>query len=104
MAPAIFNATPLAIFNVFSHLLQLLHDHELNVAASPVLTLVSVSVSTYSQELRKIKESKKSVAGTDSVYTPSVKWFTILDECLGNMNAIIMGSESNLVQNLLVYY
>lgn len=38
--------------------------------------------STYSQEKRKIKESKKSGASSDSVYIPNMKWFTLMDEFL----------------------
>lgn len=53
--------------------------------------------STYSQELKKIKESKKSGAGADTIYIPSVKWFSILDGSLRNINTILTESESNLV-------
>ncbi|XP_060809924.1 uncharacterized protein LOC106140308 [Amyelois transitella] len=55
--------------------------------------------STYSQELKKIKESKNSGAGTDTVYIPSVKWFSILDASLRNLNSILTTSESNLASN-----
>lgn len=43
--------------------------------------------STYAQELKKIKDSKKSGAGTDSVYVPHVKWFEEMHaflQCLDN--------------------
>lgn len=34
---------------------------------------------TYSQELQKIKKSEKSGMGGDEGYTPTVKWFKIMD-------------------------
>lgn len=34
--------------------------------------------STYSQEFKKISDSKKSGSGTDFVYTSQVKWFNIM--------------------------
>ncbi|KAK4876607.1 hypothetical protein RN001_009113 [Aquatica leii] len=43
--------------------------------------------STYLQELKKIKDSKKSGAGADSVYVPHVKWFADMHsflQCLDN--------------------
>ncbi|KAF5296251.1 hypothetical protein FQA39_LY12588 [Lamprigera yunnana] len=52
--------------------------------------------STYSQELKKIKDSKKSGAGTDTIYVPTIKWFKIMDESLRNINSILTESESNL--------
>ncbi|KAF5294813.1 hypothetical protein FQA39_LY00297 [Lamprigera yunnana] len=52
--------------------------------------------STYSQELKKIKDSKKSEAGTDTIYVPTIKWFKIMDESLRNINSILTESESNL--------
>ncbi|KAF5288641.1 hypothetical protein FQA39_LY15336 [Lamprigera yunnana] len=55
--------------------------------------------STYSQELKKIKDSKKSGAATDTIYVPTIKWFKIMDESLRNINSILTESESNLLQN-----
>ncbi|GBP22649.1 hypothetical protein EVAR_13929_1 [Eumeta japonica] len=55
--------------------------------------------STYSQELKKIKDSKSSGAGTDTIYIPSVKWFSLLDASLRKLNAILSESESNLASN-----
>lgn len=60
--------------------------------------------STYSQELKKIKESKSSGAGTDMVYVPSVKWFSLLDESIRNINSILTESESNLVCAFLIVF
>lgn len=53
--------------------------------------------STYSQELKKIKESMKSGAGTDSVYTPSLKWFRMADDTLRNIQSELRGTQSNVV-------
>nr|CAI5826646.1 unnamed protein product [Callosobruchus analis] len=52
--------------------------------------------STYSQELKKIKDSKNSGAGSDMVYVPSVKWFSLLDASLQNLTSALTQSESNL--------
>ncbi|KAK9702999.1 hypothetical protein QE152_g29591 [Popillia japonica] len=52
--------------------------------------------STYSQELKKIKDSKNSGAGTDTVYIPSIKWFSLLDASLRTLTSILTQSESNL--------
>ncbi|XP_045785921.1 uncharacterized protein LOC123881249 [Maniola jurtina] len=57
--------------------------------------------STYSQELKKIKDSKKSGAGTDTVYIPSVKWFSLLDASLRNLTSTLTHSESNLASDSL---
>jgi hypothetical protein len=35
---------------------------------------------TYGQELNKIEKSLKSGMGIEDVYTPSLKWFKIMDE------------------------
>jgi hypothetical protein len=35
---------------------------------------------TYGQELNKIEKSLKSGMGNEDVYTPSLKWFKIVDE------------------------
>jgi hypothetical protein len=43
--------------------------------------------STYSQELKKIRDSQNSGAGTDSVYSPSVVWFKTMDESLRNISS-----------------
>ncbi|KAK5648149.1 hypothetical protein RI129_003041 [Pyrocoelia pectoralis] len=45
--------------------------------------------STYSQELKKIKDSKKSGTGTDTIYVPTIKWFQIMDESLRNLNSTL---------------
>ena len=37
---------------------------------------------TYGQELNKIEKSLKSGMGTEDVYTPSLKWFKIMDQFL----------------------
>ncbi|XP_012547131.1 uncharacterized protein LOC101740234 [Bombyx mori] len=55
--------------------------------------------STYSQELKKIKDSKSSGAGTDTIYIPSVKWFSLLDASLRNLTSTLTQSESNLASN-----
>ncbi|KAF5298989.1 hypothetical protein FQA39_LY11621 [Lamprigera yunnana] len=57
--------------------------------------------STYSQELKKIKDSKKSGAGTDTTYVPTIKWFKIMDESLRNINSILTESESNLLISMV---
>ncbi|XP_014272948.1 uncharacterized protein [Halyomorpha halys] len=41
--------------------------------------------STYSQELKKIEVSKKTVGEDGETYTPSVKWFTTMDSILRNV-------------------
>ncbi|XP_025203180.1 uncharacterized protein LOC112600218 [Melanaphis sacchari] len=53
--------------------------------------------STYSQELKKIKDSKRSGAGTDTIYVPSIKWFNILYDTLRSINSELTESHSNLV-------
>lgn len=60
--------------------------------------------STYSQELKKIKDSKSSGAGTDTIYIPSVKWFSLLDASLRDLTSILTQSESNLVSTYLSIY
>ncbi|CAH2085039.1 unnamed protein product [Euphydryas editha] len=52
--------------------------------------------STYSQELKKIKDTKNSGAGTHTVYIPTVKWFSLLDASLRNLPSILTQSKSNL--------
>lgn len=41
--------------------------------------------STYSQELRKIENSKKIVGNDGEAYVPSIKWFTMMDNILRNV-------------------
>ena len=40
--------------------------------------------STYSQELKKINDSKKSGAGVSNVYTPNIKWLKEMEEVFNN--------------------
>lgn len=37
---------------------------------------------TYNQECLKIKKSKKSGAGTEDLYVPTIKWFQAFDEIM----------------------
>lgn len=39
---------------------------------------------TYHQEIQKIARSKKSGSGTEDMYTPSLKWFSIMDYIVRN--------------------
>lgn len=39
---------------------------------------------TYHQEIQKIAKSKKSGSGTEDMYTPSLKWFSIMDYIVRN--------------------
>ncbi|KAK4883823.1 hypothetical protein RN001_000094 [Aquatica leii] len=55
--------------------------------------------STYSQELKKIKDSKQSGAGADSVYVPHVKWFAEMHsflQCLDNKRP----TQDNLIKEM----
>lgn len=53
--------------------------------------------STYSQELKKIKDSVKSGCSADSIYVPSIKWYQILDNVLRGSNIEMRQTQSNLV-------
>lgn len=55
--------------------------------------------STYSQELKKISDSKKSGSGSDFVYTPQVKWFNI-------MRSFLQGTEKkrSTISNVSILY
>lgn len=53
--------------------------------------------STYSQELKKINESTKSGAGTDDVYVPTLKWFTLYHDVMREKNLTPNESQSNMV-------
>lgn len=55
--------------------------------------------STYSQELKKIKESKSPYSEYE--YTPSIKWFTIMDSALrqNNVDKKILGVVSIYIFN-----
>ncbi|CAH2098281.1 unnamed protein product [Euphydryas editha] len=55
--------------------------------------------STYSQELKKIKDTKISGAGTDTVYIPTLKWFSLLDASLRNLTSVLTQSENNVTSN-----
>lgn len=63
--------------------------------------------STYNQELNKIEKSKKSGAGVDDVYKPSIKWFDIMDYIMTTINLKEKKTTSNLVSalffNRLIY-
>ena len=50
--------------------------------------------SAYYQELRKIKNSQKSGAGTHDIYQPKVPWFSIVHSFLKS-NAEIAGTDSS---------
>ncbi|KAF5280149.1 hypothetical protein FQR65_LT15065 [Abscondita terminalis] len=52
--------------------------------------------STYSQEKKKIKDSKKSGAGTNQVYVPGVKWFKEMDSFLHQLEDNKRQTEDNL--------
>lgn len=43
-----------------------------------VYTKIRILKSTYSQELKKIKDTSKSGASLDDIYVPNIKWFKIL--------------------------
>ncbi|KAL1487920.1 hypothetical protein ABEB36_015305 [Hypothenemus hampei] len=51
--------------------------------------------STYSQEKRKIKDSKKSGAGIDDVYVPNIKWSSEMDSFLKNFEDKKRPTEDN---------
>lgn len=61
-----------------------------------VYTKIRNLKSTYSQELKKVKQSTKSGAGTDEVYNPHIKWFKLLDDALKNVNVQCKDSQSNM--------
>ncbi|CAF4919574.1 unnamed protein product [Pieris macdunnoughi] len=52
--------------------------------------------STYLQEVKKIKQRTKSAAGTDCVYNPQIKWFTLLDDAIKAVNGQCSDSGSNM--------
>lgn len=56
--------------------------------------------STYSQEKKKIKDSKKSGAGTDQVYVPNVKWFKEMDSFLHHLEDNKRKTEDNLTVSI----
>lgn len=51
--------------------------------------------STYAQEKKKIKDSKKSGAGTDEVYVPHIKWFMEMDSFLNILEDNKRPAEDN---------
>lgn len=53
--------------------------------------------STYNQEVNKIEKSKKSGAGADDVYKPSIKWFDIMDYIMKTINLKEKKTTSKLV-------
>lgn len=53
---------------------------------------------TYSQELQKIEKSMKSGMGGDDVYTPSMKWFKVMDAFMRKTKEK-RPTKSNLVSN-----
>lgn len=55
--------------------------------------------STYSQEKKKISESKKSGAGSSDVYTPTLKWFKILDDALNVIVESTRKTQTNMVSS-----
>lgn len=57
--------------------------------------------STYSQELKKIKNSKKPGSGADTVYVPSIKWFKSLNEALNNIDSKIWQTPNNSVSTFI---
>ncbi|XP_047517041.1 uncharacterized protein LOC125057407 [Pieris napi] len=61
-----------------------------------VITKIKNIRSTYSQEVKKIKESMKSRAGADSIYKPNVKWFDILHDVLRSVKLENRKTQSNM--------
>lgn len=55
---------------------------------------------TYNQELQKIEKSIKSGMGGDDVYTPSMKWFKIMDAFVRKTKEK-RSTQSNMVR---IYY
>jgi len=53
---------------------------------------------TYKQELAKIKKSVHSGAGGDEVYSPSMKWFSLMDSFVRQLQER-RSTDSNLVSN-----
>ncbi|KAL4716989.1 hypothetical protein ACJJTC_001850 [Scirpophaga incertulas] len=56
------------------------------------------STYSYSQEIKKMKNSTASGSGTDDLYKSNLKWFKILDEALKSVNiAEIRKTQNNMV-------
>lgn len=53
--------------------------------------------STYSQELKKVKDSKKS--GTGTLYIPSLKWYATLDRAVKLVAATFKKPRTNVVSS-----
>ncbi|KAK4881401.1 hypothetical protein RN001_004720 [Aquatica leii] len=58
--------------------------------------------STYSQEKKKIKDSKKSGAGSDCIYVPNIKWFALIDTFLHCLEESKTTTQDNLIEDLTV--
>lgn len=69
-----------------------------NFGVKEVETKIKSIRSTYSQELKKIKDSTKSGSGTDDIYKPTIKWFDMLHQALNSVNI----SESRKTHSNLV--
>jgi hypothetical protein len=64
------------------------------------LSFIILSRATYSQEVKKIKDCKKSGAGAETMYIPKMRWFQLLDDSLRSITEALTDSESNLVITL----
>lgn len=60
--------------------------------------------STYSQEKKKIKVSKKKGTGSDDVYVPHVKWYKEMNEFLHCLEDNKRPMENNLITVSIYFY
>lgn len=70
-----------------------------NFGAKEIIKKIKIIRSTYSQELKKIRESRKYGSSTDEIYVPTLKWFPILHDTLMTIEVKSRNSQDNYVSN-----
>lgn len=68
-----------------------------NFGIAEVKAKINTLRSTYAQELKKVRESNCSGAGTLEIYTPSLNWFKEMADFL-QTSAKITISDDNAIQ------
>lgn len=86
----------------FKKLIKEMNEKGLTSDIDDVRKKLKTIKTVYSQELRKIEQSKKSGMSTDDIYKPKLSWFGVADSFLRNVTAS-RKSISNLVSYNFIY-